>query len=175
MARNIEIKARLAPGELSRVRRIAEALTAAPLELLEQTDTFFHVPRGRLKLRQIRGVGSELIAYERPDAPEPTLADYTVCPCASPALLGEALARCLGTRGVVTKRRALALIGQTRVHLDRVEGLGAFVEREVVLEAEQTPDDGIRIAHELLDTLGVPTEALIDLAYIDLLAPLVPP
>ena len=47
--------------------------------------------------------------------------------CAIQAALGLAI----GIKGVVRKRRMLYMIGQTRVHLDQVEGLGDFMELEV--------------------------------------------
>jgi predicted adenylyl cyclase CyaB len=72
-------------------------------------------------------------------------------------------------RGVVRKRRTVYRIGQTRVHLDQVEGLGEFVELEVVLRREQSSSDGATIAHELMEKLGISPDQLIDRAYIDLL------
>ena len=36
----------------------------------------------------------------------------------------------------------MLIIDQTRVHLDKVEGLGSFVELEVVLRDEQSTEDG---------------------------------
>ena len=53
----------------------------------------------------------------------------SVCECSMQA----ALAMALGVKGVVRKRRMLYMIGQTRVHLDHVEGLGDFMELEVQL------------------------------------------
>jgi len=80
------------------------------------------------------------------------------------------LARALGVRGVVDKRRELFMIGRTRVHLDEVHGLGHFLELEVVLGDAEPAAGGEREAHELLAKLGVPAAALVAPAYIDLLA-----
>nr|XP_041576625.1 uncharacterized protein LOC115492594 isoform X2 [Taeniopygia guttata] len=104
-------------------------------QVLLQTDTFFHVPRGRLKLRRTQAV----------------------------------LSQSLGVLGTVRKERLLLLLGQTRLHLDRVEGLGDFLELEVVLRPEQSEQDGQRLAQELLRDLGVAESDLVPGAYLDLL------
>jgi predicted adenylyl cyclase CyaB len=90
-------------------------------------------------------------------------------PVAEPAALRDALARACGQRGRVIKQRTLYLIGATRVHLDVVEGLGHFMELEVVLREDQTLADGEAIAQQLLNTLGIQADQLLSQAYIDLL------
>ena len=75
----------------------------------------------------------------------------------------------LGTGVVVEKRRHLYLVGQTRIHLDEVTGLGTFMELEVVLRDDQSPADGERIAQELMKALEVDTADLIHGAYADLI------
>lgn len=79
------------------------------------------------------------------------------------------LTAAFGIDGVVQKQRLLFQIGQTRVHLDTVENLGAFVELEVVLSDLQTTDDGKQIATALMNELGIAPADLIGPAYIDLI------
>jgi predicted adenylyl cyclase CyaB len=74
-----------------------------------------------------------------------------------------------GIRGVVRKTRYLYLVGQTRIHLDDVDGLGQFMELEVVLEEGQSDAEGQRVAENLMWALGVEQSDLIDGAYMDLL------
>jgi predicted adenylyl cyclase CyaB len=81
----------------------------------------------------------------------------------------EALATALGATAVVRKQRTLLWVGQTRVHLDEVEGLGSFLELEVVLEADQSVARGTAIAHDLMARLGVDEDDLVPVAYVDLL------
>lgn len=88
---------------------------------------------------------------------------------ADPEGLRDVLSATLGLRGTIRKRRTVFLMGQTRVHLDEVEGLGAFVELEVVLRPEQDAGDGRAIAGQLMAQLGLSPDQLIDKAYIDLL------
>jgi predicted adenylyl cyclase CyaB len=168
MKRNVEIKAKVA--DLAAVREIVERLAdSGPMEL-EQEDTFFGCPRGRLKLRQFTGCSeAELIYYERPERSGPKESRYIVHPTADAESLSEVLAAAFDIRGVVRKRRSVYLIGQTRVHLDQVEGLGEFVELEVVLRPEQSSSEGVTIAHELMEKLGISSNQPIDGAYIDLL------
>ncbi len=61
-------------------------------------------------------------------------------------------------------------LGRTRIHLDEVEGLGDFMELEVVLREGESAEDGVREAESLMARLQVKPSQLIDRAYIDLLA-----
>ncbi|XP_074000542.1 adenylate cyclase CyaB-like [Numenius arquata] len=168
MRRNVEVKARLrAPAA---ARGAAERLQERGAgEVLVQADTFFRVPRGRLKLRRRRDGGGELIFYERPDAAGPKLSCFSITPTDDPDGLEAVLGQALGILGVVRKERLLYLVGQTRVHLDSVEGLGDFLELEVVLTEEQTVEDGERVARQLMKELGIEEQDLISGAYLDLL------
>lgn len=167
MPRNVEIKAAVAA--LDPVRAAALRASSQPPCVVIQTDTFFPSARGRLKLRRLDDGPAELIFYERPDQPGPVESAYDLFPVADPDALLRLLQPALGIRGVVAKRREVYWIGQTRVHLDEVEGLGSFVELEVVLKAGQPTAEGERAARALLETLGIEESALIADAYIDLL------
>ncbi|MCI0529102.1 MAG: class IV adenylate cyclase, partial [Nitrospira sp.] len=72
-------------------------------------------------------------------------------------------------RGTVRKKRRVFMVGQTRIHLDQVEGLGNFVELEVVLKDGQCGAEGMRICEKLMKSLGIAEDDLIEGAYIDLL------
>lgn len=167
MATNIEIKARIA--DLNAVRAIAEKLSDRPGMVFSQEDTFFHSPQGRLKLRVLAPDQGQLIYYARPDAPGPKRSEYFVAPTTDPAALQAVLAPCLGVRGVVRKQRALYWAGNTRIHLDEVEGLGSFLELEVMLGPGQTPEEGQATARDLMGKLGIRECDLIEGAYMDLL------
>ena len=82
----------------------------------------------------------------------------------------EALERALGTVGRVRKQRLLLMAGATRIHLDRVEDLGEFIELEVVLRDDQSERDGALIAERLMHELGLAAAPRIAGAYLDLLA-----
>jgi predicted adenylyl cyclase CyaB len=75
-----------------------------------------------------------------------------------------------GEVGRVIKQRTLYLLGRTRIHLDRVEGLGEFMELEVVLDEHETSEHGISEAHRLMALLNIDASQLVETAYVDLLA-----
>jgi predicted adenylyl cyclase CyaB len=165
MKRNIEIKARVHEPEGLRERALSKADSVVELE---QEDRFFKVPKGRLKLRSVNGRG-ELIYYERPSRAGPKLSRYRVVPIEEKEALNQLLDEALGSTTVVKKRRTVIIVGQTRVHLDDVENLGHFMELEVVLDEEQSEEEGIAIAHDLMRALHISQEDLLDCAYVDLL------
>jgi predicted adenylyl cyclase CyaB len=167
MARNIEIKARIESAEALEPKAAALA-DSGPDEIL-QDDTFFSCPNGRMKLRAFSDSDGQLIFYRRPDQAGPKESFYVLSATSSPGTLREALSLGYGQTGRVRKRRTLYLAGRTRIHIDRVEGLGNFLELEVVLADGEPPEDGVRIAHDLLGKLGVGSDQLIEGAYVDLL------
>jgi predicted adenylyl cyclase CyaB len=169
MGRNIEIKAR--STDFQKQFALAESLSDGPVEHFIQEDTFFNVPSGRLKLRVFDNGSGELIQYERESGTGPRECRYVRSPINDPESLKHVLAQALGIRAVVRKNRTVFFNGQTRIHLDQVEGLGSFLELEVVLAPDHEMAHGITIAHELMSKLRIAREDLISEAYVDLLTP----
>ncbi len=167
MARNVEIKARLESTDA--LLPLLRALADHGPELIAQDDTFFACTTGRLKLRVFADGHGELIAYQRPDECGPKTSDYSIAPVADPDALRHTLSRALGVIGRVLKQRTLFLVGRTRVHLDRVDGLGDFLELEVVLHDGEDAQCGTAEAHNLLVRLNVQPSQLVARAYVDLL------
>jgi predicted adenylyl cyclase CyaB len=163
---NIEIKARA--RDFEGIKSRAEKLSDTPVKVIPQEDTFFNTPQGRLKLRVLAS-GAELIYYDRPDQQGPKRSDYHIAHVGDPENFKRVLELAYGVRGVVKKTRFLYLVGQTRIHLDDVEGLGQFMELEVVMEDGQSDIEGQKIAEDLMSALGVGRDDLIDGAYMDLL------
>ena len=167
MPRNIEIKARITSVDALLPRALA--LADGPATPIAQDDTFFAVPHGRLKLREFADGSAELIHYHRSDSPDAKASDYVLVPVPNPTALRLALQRSCGVVGRVQKQRLLLLVGQTRIHLDQVQGLGSFMELEVVLRAEQTDAEGSAIAQNLMAALGLANAELLADAYLDML------
>lgn len=168
MARNIEIKARVA--SLAAVESLAAALSGKEPVAIAQDDTFFACPDGRLKLRAFSDGTGELIFYRRADDTGPEESFYVISPTSSPDTLRDALGLAYGVIGRVRKQRLLFMAGRTRIHLDRVEGLGEFLELEVVLRDGESAEAGMAEARELLASLRIAPEQLVSGAYLDLLA-----
>lgn len=168
MARNIEIKARIASVAVLTARAAALA-NSGPTEIL-QDDTFFNCPSGRLKLRVFTNNTGELIFYRRSNEQGPKQSFYVRTPTTDPDSLRETLSLAYGVVGRVRKHRTLYLAGRTRIHLDVVESLGDFLELEVVLRDDESLDSGVREAEHLMRRLGVEPSQLVDCAYVDLLA-----
>jgi predicted adenylyl cyclase CyaB len=169
MSRNVEIKARI--RDLPQLRTRAQSIAdSGPFEI-QQDDTFFVCHNGRLKLRILSESQGELIFYKRDDTPNPKESQYVITPTSTPYELRETLVLALGECGRVRKQRTLFLTGNTRIHLDEVEGLGTFMELEVVLSGRETVAQGIETAHRIMQQLEVSDQDLVDRAYVDLVKP----
>jgi predicted adenylyl cyclase CyaB len=166
MPRNVEIKARV--PSLDAIEPLARALATQPPVDLLQDDTFFACTHGRLKLRQFANGDAELIHYARADDAGPKASEYLVAPIAAPGALRETLERAYGTAGRVKKARRLYIADRTRIHLDQVEGLGAFVELEVVLHPGEATASGEAVARDIMARLGIAPSQLVRGAYVDL-------
>jgi len=165
MARNVEIKACVESFDsiIPAVRALADK---APVEII-QDDTFFACQNGRLKLRVTSANEGQLIFYRRENQKGPKESFYLISHTTSPDTLRDSLSLAYGQIGRVRKKRLLYLVGRTRVHLDKVEDLGNFLELEVVLDGDEDVEIGKEIAQDLMQKLAILPEQLIDGAYID--------
>lgn len=168
MARNVEIKAQV--DNLDALDPLAAALSGQEPVCITQDDTFFTCVNGRLKLRVFADGTGELIFYRRADDTGPKESFYVISPTDSPDTLREALTLAHGVIGRVKKQRRVYLAGRTRIHLDRVDGLGEFLELEVVLRDGESAEAGMEEAWTLMAGLGVAPTQLLSGAYLDLLA-----
>ena len=137
--------------------------------MLVQRDTYFHAVQGRLKLREAPGEVAELISYARADRTEARVSSYRVVPVMDPEALAHALADALGVRAVVEKERRLLLYENVRIHLDRVAGLGDFVELEAVVTGPGGPAAEQGKVDELRRALDITDDRLVARGYADML------
>jgi homotetrameric cytidine deaminase len=130
VARNVELKA--IDPDPARSLAVCRELGADDRGLLRQRDTYFRARAGRLKLREEKPGGATLVQYDRPDGARARVSRYRLVAVQDADGLRAALDAALGTLVVVEKERHLLLWHGVRIHLDRVTGLGTFVELEDV-------------------------------------------
>lgn len=163
--RNIELKARLRNRDSA--LEACKALNAAYQGDIHQVDTYFHVPQGRLKLREADPGRDELVFYHRPDVPGPKGCDYILEPVnrSIKAFLTEAL----GVLAVVDKVRTLYLWENVRIHLDDVRELGAFIEFEAVLAGNYDDRDGYQKLQQLIHHFDLQNDDQMEGSYLELI------
>jgi adenylate cyclase class 2 len=163
---NLELKARdRDPGGS---RRVCGEIGATDGGTLSQLDTYFAVPRGRLKLREQTHGEAQLIAYERADDRGSKESRYRIVAVPEPSGLKAALAATLGIRVEVRKERRLFLWEGVRIHLDQVDGLGSFIEFEGVATAVRGTDAFGSLLADLRRHFGIEDGDLLAASYSDL-------
>jgi len=165
--RNIELKARCA--DLAQAEAVCRRLGAAFQWTRRQTDIYFRVPDGRLKLRIEQPGGALLVAYHRPDEAAARASDYHLTPVDDP---GATLADLEARHGIlvrVAKTRTLYLLDHVRIHLDRVDGLGTFLEFEAVMGPDRDDDATHALLAHLRADFAIAPADLLAQSYSDLL------
>jgi len=163
MPRNLELKARI--SSLAVARDDARLCGARFIAALRQTDTYFAVPYGRLKLRETDGERGELIYYNRDESRDERWSHYTLIPLSGPAALRDILSGSMGIAAVVRKAREVFFHGQSRIHLDEVDGLGTFIEFEVQGSGEA---ESLQEMEFLRKAFHVVPEGIVRSSYADL-------
>jgi predicted adenylyl cyclase CyaB len=164
MARNVELKAR--DADPARSLQASLDLGAEDHGWLQQLDTYFKVPRGRLKLREQDGA-AELIFYERSDEAIERESQYQIVPVHDADGLKDALAAALGILVAVEKSRRLLLWQNVRIHLDEVPGLGSFIELEAVAAPDSDLSGEYRNVAELREALDITNGQILAAGYSD--------
>jgi predicted adenylyl cyclase CyaB len=131
----IEFKARC--KDHARIREVLKSKNARFVGTDRQVDTYFRVPEGRLKLRE-GNIENSLIFYARPNQAGPKQSDVTMSTLPANHDVKGVLARSLGVLITVDKMREIYFVENVKIHLDRVEGLGLFVEVEAIGKTEES-------------------------------------
>jgi homotetrameric cytidine deaminase len=165
--RNVELKA--SDPDPARTLELALKLGASDEGEISQRDTYFGGSRARVKLREQTPGEDELIAYRRPDGDDAKVSDYLRVEVTDAAALKEALDAAYGTKVVVAKKRRLLLWENVRIHLDEVEGLGAYMELEGLVDGDDDGPARERV-QRLREALEIEDANLVSGSYSDLLA-----
>jgi adenylate cyclase, class 2 len=165
---NIEIKARCPdPGF---VREWLLLQNANFIGTDHQTDTYFNVTTGRLKLRE-GNIENNLIYYNRSDQPGPKKSDFQLVKIGNPAELKEVLARSCGIKMIVKKKREIYYIENVKFHIDLLEGLGSFIEIEAGnILADKSEHELLGQCNFYLKEFGIKERDLIADSYSDMLS-----
>lgn len=164
---NIEFKARTQHSDRIRQYLLDHGAESRGTDV--QTDTYFQVPHGRLKLRE-GNIENNLIWYQRTNQAGPKQSDFILTPVADAVALKQSLTNALGVKVAVVKKREIYFIGNVKFHLDVLEGLGSFVEVEASNKNEDIPAERLREQCEHYRVaFGVANEDLVQYSYSDLL------
>jgi len=159
---NVEFKARI--DDIDSAREKLLSLNPRSLGLDHQKDTYFGVPEGRLKLRE-GGIEQSLIFYKRSNQAATRESHVVYATLDSTTELSRVLSAALPVLGVVEKDREIYYVGETKVHLDRVEGHGFFLEIEAPNASE---------AERFFKFFGLSSAALEGRSYSDFAMKILP-
>lgn len=164
---NVEIKAR--SYDPSFIRKYLKSHNADFKGIDEQTDTYFNVRTGRLKLRE-GNIENNLIYYDRSNLAGPKSSQFHLVKVDDAKGLKEVLTKSCGIKTIVRKRREIYYIDNVKFHIDEVPELGSFIEIEagniLVDKAEAQLLDQCDF---YLKEFGVKEEDLISVSYSDML------
>lgn len=139
----------------------------------KQTDTYFHVNAGRLKLRE-GNIENTLIRYFRPETTSIKQSDVLFQPLSKDVTFGlkQILKSTLGIWKIVEKQRSIYFIDNVKFHIDKVTGLGDFIEIEAIDTDNQfTTDELKKQCSFYINQLDLDPSTFIDKSYSDMVLP----
>ena len=164
---NVEIKAKCNHPDF--IRKYLTNHQADFKGLDEQTDTYFNVSSGRLKLREGK-IENNLIYYERNDQHGPKQSRFSLVKVEDARSLKSVLSSSLGIKTVVKKSREIYYINNLKFHIDEVPQLGSFVEIEAGnIYADLTADQLKEQCDHYMSEFGISPDDLVKVSYSDML------
>lgn len=134
-----------------------------------QTDTYFNVKQGRLKLRE-GNIENALINYDRENvsgAKESQIILYQHQPNIA---LKNILIKQFGVKIVVNKQRKIYFVNNVKFHFDFVENLGTFIEVEAIdANGEFTVEELKQQCDHYFNFFELALSNMIDKSYSDML------
>jgi len=164
------VEAKAKATNLQSCRTLLRRMGGKRVGSFRQLDTYFAVPKGRLKIRESDRRGSLLVYYVRENIRGPKISDVYLAPLSDAKAVKTILSQVLGVGCVVKKKREIFRLRGIQVHLDHVEGLGSFIEFEKMVAADALSTARARKQLDaLLRKLGVPQRNLQRASYRELL------
>lgn len=127
--KNFEFKAKI--DEIEKYENKLLTLNPKFEGIDHQTDTYFNVQYGRLKLRE-GNIENTLINYDRENILGSKESQIILYQHEPNAALKAILTKQLGVKTVVDKKRKIYFIDNIKFHFDLVENLGTFIEVEAI-------------------------------------------
>lgn len=163
---NVEIKAKYEDADFAREYLLNHGADFKGVDV--QTDTYFNVPNGRLKLRE-GNIENNLIQYTRDNQAGPKNSNFILVQVEDANGLKEALSKSLGVKVTVTKKREIYYISNVKFHLDEVSSLGTFIEIEAGNILARLSERDLKEQCEFYMTeLRIKEEDLIKISYSDM-------
>lgn len=164
---NIEIKAR--SRNINKIRKILESRKAEFKGIDHQIDTYFKINKGKLKLRE-GNIEKSLIYYERKEQKGPKQSNIILYNSPNYPSLKDMLIKSLGILVIVDKQREIYFIKNIKFHIDKVKGLGSFVEIEAIHTGKSIDKDKLLDqCHKYMKLFNIKNVDLITCSYSDLL------
>jgi predicted adenylyl cyclase CyaB len=165
--KNYEFKARV--EDLEKYENKLLSLNPLYIGLDHQIDTYFHVQKGRLKLRE-GNIENSLINYDRENIAGSKLSDIILYKHEPNAALKNILVHQLGVKAIVDKKRKIYFIDNVKFHFDVVENLGTFIEVEAIDEKDEMSMEALKEQCQFyLHFFELSHTQLIDQSYSDLM------
>ena len=164
--KNLEIKVNC--KDLKKIEGILNSLNVKFLSEGFQRDTYFKVPRGNLKLRETNTGEDFLIWYKRREKAGPKLSEYYIYQTEKSQNLKNFLKNAFGEKITIEKIRKIYMYKNVRIHLDRVKGLGNFIELEAVLSKDSVDKESRKNINFLVEKLCIKKEDLLKSSYSEI-------
>ncbi|MBK7096012.1 MAG: class IV adenylate cyclase [Saprospiraceae bacterium] len=165
--KNIEIKARCTDPKKTEEILLSNGAEFKGID--NQTDTYFNVKEGRLKIRQ-GNIENALIFYSRKNDSGPKQSKFQLYQSSDIEKLIPILTNSLGILTIVKKHRKIFFIDFVKFHIDHLDGLGDFVEIEVGdLSDTKTVEELESTCNFYIDLLQIQEDDFLCSSYSDMI------
>lgn len=162
---NLEIKVPI--KNLSKLIKIVESEGGRLIYSSKQIDVYYKLSSGRLKVRNSSKGEKSVIFYRRVEDGSERWSDFEVIQVQNPVEWIKFFDNFLERLVTVDKHRTLYHLKNTRIHFDKVKGLGNFVELETkVVNGKKSAKKEF---FELIKLLDLNTNEQILKSYSDLI------